>query len=83
MRPKRNVELASGRAMGPQDVCIGAAVVGRVIGISESPLFHNGSLATDMLYAESCAASAALNSVPESQLASAPDLFSIDRDTTR
>ena len=52
----------------------------RVVGISESPLFHAGSLATDLLYAESCAASAALNSVPESQLASAPELFSIDRD---
>ena len=52
----------------------------RVVGISDSPLFHAGSLAKDMLYAESCAASAALNSVPESQLASAPDLFSIDRD---
>ena len=41
----------------------------RIVGVSGSPSFHAESLVTELLNSESCAASAALNSVPGSQLA--------------
>ena len=46
MRPKRNVELASGRAMGVHGVGIGAAVVVVWSASVESLSFNAGSLVT-------------------------------------
>ena len=55
--------------MGVHGVGIGAAVVIVLSASVESPSFHAGSLVTELLHAESCAASAALHSVSDSQLA--------------
>ena len=46
----------------------------RVVGVSGSPSFHAGSLVTELQFTESCAASAALHSVSDSQLTWCEDL---------